>query len=195
MAKKKRTRRRKSSSVRRALSSPKRKTTRRRRKKGLLSSAGLSMTGITNAVKHNGVGALGGALFLMTRAVPMPNYLRPIVGFGGSILLSTMAKSPMMAAGMAGATAYYLGDKIIPKFMPNLLNDDFEDGDWVDADTLSDTGYVDANGNAIMQDGDGVYYQLNDAGELEASGMQGTTMAMLDDPYDLSGPYDLADGY
>ena len=133
------------------------------------------------SIKHNGLGGLGGLLFLGTRAIPidMPPLVRGIgLGFGGSVLLAMLTKSTHMAAGMAGASVYYLGEKDIAPLAPGLLHDDFDlqdNAEWVDADTLEDSGYEDENGNSIVMDEDGIMYALNDRDELVA----------IDDNFDL----------
>src|ERR1700754_1719191 len=114
--KRRRPRRKKTTSVRRRALSAAPTKRRRKRKRGFLSSAGFSKTNLMASIKHNGLGGLGGLLFLGTRAIPidMPPLVRGIgLGFGGSVLLAMLTKSTHMAAGMAGASVYYLGEKYI----------------------------------------------------------------------------------
>lgn len=192
-------RKKRSTAVRRTSLSSK-PATRRRKKRGL----GDSVKGIVPAGKRAGAGAIGGALFAGTRLVDMPVWVRCLVGFGGAIGFG-MINSPNVSAGMAGATSYYLIDKYTPV---GLLHDDsMEDANYVDSDTLRDSGYMDENGNAVLCDGDGVMYQLNDNNELEAIGdiyslndgsnLESVSMLPLTDPYALNdgNPYNLASGY
>jgi hypothetical protein len=196
MATKRKKRRRKSTSVRRTLSS-KPAVRRRRRKRGMFDGS----TGLMAMVKHNSMGALGGALFLATRLVSMNKWVRTAVGFGGAVGLSYF-KAPFVGAGMAGATAYQLGESLLPA---GLLHDDLEDAEYVDANTLSDSGMDDENGYPIMVSENGSAYALNDNNELEPldddyslqDGMQSVSMVPLQDAYSLSSPngYALASGY
>ncbi len=183
MATKKRRTKRRSTSVRRTLSSP---APRRRRKRSLGDSA---KKGIMTGFKNASGGALGGALFTGTRLVEMPFWIRAIVGYGGAVGIAMVsAKAANVSAGMAGATTYYLLDKFVPG---GLLHDDMQDADYVDADSLSDSGYMDESGNAILCDGEGILYQLNDSNELEAIG----DIYSLNDDYDLQDAYQLAAGF
>lgn len=170
---------------------------RRRRKKGLFSSGG--NTGLMAAVKHNGAGAIGGALFAGTRLIHMPLWMRLAAGAGGCIGLS-MAGMPFVAAGLAGATSYHAAQTLLPATLLNDDGEDLEDADYVDSDTLEDIGYVDEEGNPIVMDDDNVMYALSDDG-LEAIGygtdIQSVSMIPLQDAYSLNAgnPYDLASGW
>jgi hypothetical protein len=181
-----------------SLSSP-RRTTRRRRKTGLFDSA---KTGIMSSLKHNGAGAVGGALFAATRFVKMPLWMRLALGAGGSVGVS-MVGMPFVGAGLAGATAYHAAQTLLPATLLNDDGEDLEDAEYVDYDTLQDSGYKDENGNSILQDDNGIMYALNDDGELQAVGdayelndsLQNVSMVPLQDAYSLSNPYALASGY
>ncbi len=196
MATKKRRKRRttKTTAVRRRLSAAP-KSRRRRRRKGL--ADGVTKSGLVKSGKSALAGSAGGALFLGTRLVKLPLWARTSLGYAAAIALG-MFNAPSVGAGMAGATTYHLGQALLPATM---LNDgEMEDTDWVDADTLQDTGQVDENGNNIVMDEDGVAYALNDDNELEAieegSNMQGVSMLPLqDNPYSLANPYALSENY
>jgi len=190
----KRKRKRRSTSVRRALSAaPKR----RRRKRGFLSSGG--NTGLMMSAKNNLVGAAGGSLFLATRLIKLPLMARAGLGYLGSMALSMYAKAPFLAAGLAGATTYELAGNLLQPL--GFLNDgDLEDVEYVDPNTLSDTGMEDGEGNQIVMDDNGNAYALQSNGELEEVGdayalqdantMGGISMYNLaDNPYALSSPY------
>jgi hypothetical protein len=195
-APKKRRRKKRSTTtaVRRRLSAAP-KARKRRRSKGL--SSGMTKSGLVKSGKSALAGSAGGALFLGTRLVKLPLWARTSLGYAAAIALG-MFNAPSVGAGMAGATTYHLGQALLPTTM---LNDgEMEDTDWVDADTLQDTGQVDENGNSIVMDEDGVAYALNDDNELEAIGegsdMQSVSMLpMSDNPYSLANPYALSDGY
>lgn len=179
-------RKRRTTTTTRSTLSSKPRVRRRRRRKGLLSSNGT----MTVTAKHTGAGAVGGGLFLATRMFNMPLWVRGLIGYGGSVALAMM-NSPFVGAGMAGATTYFLGQTLLPS---TLLKDDLEETDYVDSDTLEDTGYIDEYGNSIVMDDDQVMYALNDDDELEAIGdaydladMQNVSMIPLqDDPYALA---------
>jgi hypothetical protein len=175
---------------------------RRRRKRGFLSAGGNS--GLMANVKHNFQGALGGAAFTATRLIQMPLWMRLLLGAGGSMGLS-MAGLPFIGAGLMGATTYHAGQTLLPATLLNDDGEDLEDADFVDADTLEDSGYTDEQGNAIVMDDDGIMYTLNDDGDLEAIGdayslnedsdMQTVSMIPMQDQYSLNSPYSLASGY
>lgn len=161
---------------------------RRRKKKGLMDGN----SGIWMSLKKNGAGALGGGLLLLTRFFAMPLWARTGIGYAGGIGIS-MAGAPFVGAGLSGATTFNLGQNLFG----NFLNDDLEDTEYVDPDTLSDTGMVDDNGDPIVMDDDNVMYALNDGGELQAIGdannLQNVSMVPLQDAYSLNaGPYDLS---
>jgi hypothetical protein len=194
MATTKRRKRRKKStttSVRRRLSAA--PVRRRRKKRGMLSSNGSLM----QSAKHNGAGAIGGGLFLGTRLVAMPLWGRTVLGYAAAVALG-MFNAPFVGAGMAGATTYHLGQSLLPATM---LNDDLQDTEFVDPNTLSDTGQVDENGDMIVLDEAGNAYALNDAGELceleEGTNMESVSMLPLQDPYALndSNPFALASNW
>lgn len=172
-----------------ALSAPKRRT--RRRRKGFLHDKGAIMS----SVKANGAGAVGGVLFAGIEKLPLKPWLKFAAGFGGAILVSSFANSPNVAAGLSGATAY----SAAKTFFPSFLGDNLEDVSYVDPNTLSDSGYVDGQGNAIVQDTEGVMYALNDGGDLEAigdayslqDGMQSVAMLPLSNDFALNDRFDI----
>lgn len=195
------TRRRRPSS----LSAPRKAHARRRRRRGFLHDRG----GLMSAVKANGAGAIGGALFSAvekfipsagTTKAPNP-WVKLAVGFAGSILASNFLKAPNIGAGLAGATAY----DFAKSSLPTLLHDGLEAVGYVDPSTLCDSGYIDSQGNAIVQDNDGILYALNDSGDLQAVGdaydlndgyslqesIQSSAMIPLSDPYALSDRFDI----
>jgi hypothetical protein len=198
MATTRRKRRKRTSRTRSAISRPRSLSAaprRRRRKRGFLSSGG---SGLMASVKHNAMGALGGAAFTATRLIAMPLWMRLLLGAGGSMGLS-MAGAPFIAAGLMGATTYHAGQTLLPSALLNDDGEDLEDADYVDADTLEDSGYTDEEGNQIVMDEDGIMYALNDNGDLEAIGdayalnensnMQSVSMVPLQDPYALASSY------
>jgi hypothetical protein len=196
---KKRVRRRKT-----ALSAHHKPVHRRRRKKSLLHDRG----GIMHSIKQNGAGALGGVLLLPIEMLPLKTpILKIIAGFAGSIIASSFLNSPNVGAGLAGATAYNASKVLFPTFLH-----DMNPVNYVDPSTLCDSGYTDDKGNAIVQDNDGVLYQLNDSGDLVAvgdayqlndahglsdiyslndSGMRSVSMIPLQDPYSLNDRFDI----
>jgi len=168
---------------------------RRRKKKSFLSAA---PGGLMSAAKHGGAGAIGGGLFLGTRLVTMPLWARTSLGYAAAIALG-MFNAPFVGAGMAGATTYHLGQSLLPVAM---LHDEgeMEDADFVDQDTLSDTGAIDRNGNPVVIDDNGAAYALNDNNELEpmsSADLESVSMNKLSDEFDLSeNPYNLSEaGY
>lgn len=176
-------RRKKRSPVRRTLSAAPR---RRRRKSGLADGA---KKGIMAGIKTASGGALGGALFTGTRMIDMPLWMRTVVGYGGAVGLALVtSKAGNVSAGLAGATTYNLLAQMLPI---GLLHDDSMDNDYVDADTLSDSGYMDEKGNAVLCDDDGILYQLNDSNELQAVG----DLYSLQDDGEFNDEYSLASGY
>jgi hypothetical protein len=156
---------------------------RRRRKKGFLHD---STTGLMHKVKQSSAGALGGVAYTAIEMLPFKPWMKIASGFIGSILASSFLNSPNVGAGLAGATAYN-ASKVL---FPSLLHD-MENVHYVDPNTLCDSGYVDSQGNAIVQDHDGVMYQLNDHGDLVAVG----DAYQLNDAHGLSSPYQLNDDY
>lgn len=175
------------------------KVRRRRRRSGMLSSNG----GLMTSVKNNGAGAIGGALFVGTRLISMPFYVRTAVGYAGAVAASLVLKMPFVGAGLAGATTANLLQNLLPATM--LHDDDLQDTNYVDPNTLSDTGMDDENGNPIVMDEDGTAYALAENGEMsevdmgDASDMQAMSMVPLYDnnPFALSqnNPYALASGF
>jgi hypothetical protein len=144
------------------------------------------------SVIRTGAGALGGGLLLLTRMFTMPAWARYSIGFGGSVGLNYF-RMPSVAAGLAGATMYSLGENT---FGTMLHDDGMEDAEYVDPNTLSDTGYTDNSGNPIVQDPDQVMYALSDDGTLTAvgdgQGLPGVSMLPLQDAYALSNNYALS---
>jgi hypothetical protein len=146
-------------------------------------------------------GALGGAVYTAPKFfVKMPLVAKIAVGLGASIGFSFLG---MPSAG-AGASGAMIADLASTTFATQLKDEMLEDVEYVDADTLSDTGMCDENGEAIVMDDEGVCYAMNDDGEYEAVGMandfslqdpnvnmQSTSMLPLQDAYSLQNPYDL----
>jgi hypothetical protein len=166
---------------------------RRRRKKSFLHDRG----GVIPAIKTNAAGALGGVSVLLIEKLPTNKWIKLGLAVAASIG-ATMWNKPNIGSGIAGATAYSAAKEIFPSF----LSDNLEDTQYVDPSTLSDSGFVDENGNAVVQDGDGVMYALNDSGELVAvgdayalsEGMTDVSMVPLQDAYALNDPYALSAG-
>jgi len=167
-----------------------RRFSRRRRKKGFLGDSGRIMP----AIKTNFSGAIGGALMVGVDMLPFKKWIKLSIGAAGSIAASVF-NAPHIGSGMAGALAY----SSVRTMFPTLLSDDLEDAQYVDPATLSDSGYIDDNGNAIVQDNSGVMYQLQDNGDLNAIGdayslndsMQSVSMLPLSDPYSLNDRFDI----
>lgn len=166
MAKKKTTRRRRTVSA----AAPKR----RRRRRSM--SAG---SGMMASLKTNMSGAAGGLAYVGLGMLTKKPMYRLIGGVAMSVGLA-MFMNPYMGAGAMGAT---VSDGVKPLLSKFGLADDLEDMDYVPADTLEDTGYMDDDGNEILQDSDGVVYQLSEDGSYTAVG----------DVYDLEDAYALSD--
>ncbi len=183
----------------------KRRTTTRRRptKKRALSSGG-GGTKKPTIMKAAGTalgGAAGGGLYLAPQfLIKMPLWAKALYGFGGAVAAAKFG-FPSVGAGMAGGMAVDAGKQ--------FLSTALKDADYVDADTLSDTGYRDQNGNAVVMDDNGDVFALNDDGEYQFIGeaddlleddttdMQSVSMIPLQDenPYNLNDAYMLASGY
>jgi hypothetical protein len=188
MAKRKR---RRSRSVTRPASAPKR----RRKRRGLLSASG--GTGFMMSIKKNGVGALGGLVPVATNFIPVGKIPKIAINYLLSIPAS-MYVSPFVGAGIAGAATYQLATTLFPAV---ALNDgEMEDTEFVDPNTLSDTGMCDEGGNPIVSDEVGDAYALQDDGELvpmgnayalqEGTDMRSVSMLPLqDNPYALQSAY------
>jgi len=188
----KRRRRRKSTSLSASsLRKRSRKTGRRRRstRKGFL-SAGAKM-GLKPAATTAFWGATGGAVYTVPKFFfQIPWWGKLLYGVPLSVGLS-MSGRPNMGAGAAGAL---VGDMAQLAF--GLSDGDMQNAQWVDPDTLSDTGLEDEYGNAVSVDDDGVLYALNDEGEYEAIGdafslnegsnLQSVSMLPLSDIYALN---------
>jgi hypothetical protein len=188
MAKRKRKR---SRSITRSVSAPKR----RRKKRGLLSASGGS--GLVMSLKKNAIGAAGGLVPIATNLLPIGKIPKIGINYGLSILAS-MFFNPFLGAGIAGATTVQLAGTLFPAF---ALNDgEMEDTEFVDPNTLSDTGMCDEGGNPIVEDDMGDAYALQDDGELvpmgnsyalqEGTDMRSVSMLPLQDsPYALQSAY------
>jgi len=195
-AKKPRKRRRKTSTL---SSAPKRRYKRRSKPRSLSSGGGGGgkMT-IMKAGKNSFAGALGGGVYTAPFfVVKMPLLGKLAWGVAGSIAATMLTKNAAVGAGMAGAMAHDIAKSKIP-----TLNDDYDlqDTEYVDADTLSDTGYMDDEGNALVMDDDGVVYALNDDGDYEAmsdiySLQEGTDMQSVSMIPMQDNAYALAMGY
>ena len=179
MATRKRRRRRSTAStrpaVRRRRRSPMSAAPKRRRRR--LGDSGGSMTKrLTNGLKTTGGGALGGALYTAPQfAFAMPWWGKLL--YGGAVAIAAgAAGAPSVGAGSAGAAVFDLAKN---KFAL-ALKDDMQDAEYVDSDTLSDTGFCDENGNEVVMDDDGVAYQLNDDGDYQAIGMADDLFALND---------------
>lgn len=186
--------RRRSTAVRSLSTKP-----RRRRRRGMLSSSGSLMT----SAKGAGAGAIGGAAFVATRLIPMPLYVRTAVGYVGALGAAMFLKMPFVGAGLAGATTANLLQNLLPATM--LHDDDLQETNYVDPNTLSDTGMDDENGDPIVMDENGNAFALAEDGTMndvdmgEGNNMQNVSMVPLFDnnPYALAeqNPYALASGY
>lgn len=188
------------SAIRRTMTRKAAPKKRRVKKKGLFDSG--NKGGLMFALKHTGLGGLGGASLLATRLIELNKWVRVAIGFGTAGMLS-MARNESIktiGAGLAGATAYQLLGSLAPAGM--LLNDgDFEDADYVDRDTLSETDLEDEYGNPVLMADNGNVYALNENNELEEIGdvyslqdelndMQNQSMVPLyDNDYSLAANY------
>jgi len=143
-------------------------------------------------------GAAGGGIYIAPQFMfKLPWWGKALYAVGTSVVAAKM-KYPSVGAGIAGA---YVQD--MAKTMLSTALKDLDDTDYVDASTLSDSGYLDEDGNAVMMDDDGNMYALSDNGsyalagnmqELEqGSNIQDVSMIPLQDPY--SSPYSLQDAY
>lgn len=186
---KKRRRRRKSTAL---AAAPRRRTVRRSRKRTSLSSNAPRKANIMSSVMASAAGGVGGLAYVAPKAVfkNMPTWAKIAWGVGGSVALN-MFKYPNVAAGLSGAMAA----DVAREFLPTMLNDDdLQDTEWVDKNTLSDTGYVDGQGNPVLMSDNGTAYALNQDNDLEELGdayslqddMQNVSMLPLQDAYSLS---------
>ena len=195
---KKRVVRKRSTSLR--ASAPKR--TVRRRKKVLSAGGGINLM---LAGKQTLGGAVGGAIFTAPSLfMALPLWGKIVYGLGASMVANVM-KFDHVGAGVSGAM---INDIARTQFPTMLMDDgDLQDAQFVDANTLSDTGFIDDNGQAVVMDDDGLIYALNEGGDYQAIGtsedlkegtdMNAVTMTPLMDVYALSStnPYNLASGY
>jgi hypothetical protein len=155
---------------------------RRRRRRGLLHDSGGSLM---TKIKNSSAGAIGGIALNGIEMLPLKPWMKIVAGFAGSILASSFLNAPNVGSGLSGATAYMASKTLFPSLLHDMAG-----ANYVDPSTLCDSGYVDSQGNAIVQDTDGVMYQLNDMGDLQAVG----DIYSLNDAHGLSSPYQLNDG-
>lgn len=172
-----------------------RKTTRRRKRKGMLHDSAAKPT-LKKSFMIAGAGGLGGAVYTLPRFMfTMPWYAKLGWGLVSSIGLS-MLKFEKAGAGAAGA---FVNDLAQTSF--GLADENLNNTQFVDPDTLQDTGMIDDGGNAVVMDDDGVLYALNDGGDYEAIGdiyslqegtnMPDVSMLPLQDSYALNSGYAL----
>jgi len=185
MSKRKTTRRRRRRKATTLSASPIRR--RRRSPRRMLSASPRRSRGIgiINSIKDSFNGGMGGAIYTAPALfMKMPLWGKIVWGIGGSMALN-MLKYPNMANGHSGAFVHDLFLRYVP-----TLNDDLLENEYVNPYALSDTGFVDDNGNAVVMDDDGVMY-IEDGEELQAIGdaydlqddMQTVSMLPLQDPY------------
>lgn len=180
-----------------------RSTTRRRRttsrgKKKALSSGG-ARTGPMTWGKAFGVaggGAVGGALYTAPQFfLKLPLWGKGLYALGASVAAAKF-KAPSVGAGMAGAFVQDLAKTLFSTSLKDLDN-----ANYVDASTLSDSGYLDEDGNQVLCDNSGNMFALADDGEYVPVGnmadmdIQTTSMLPLQDAYSLQDPYSLQDAY
>lgn len=196
---KKRRKRRVTGVVRR---SPSSKAPVRRRRRTGLSSGGSKKFDMTKSIQTSLGGALGGAIYTAPKFFVKTGLMANIgIGIVASMALNYF-NMPSASAGAMGALVSDIGRT---QFATSL-KDDFEDAQYVDPSTLSDTGLCDESGNSVVMDDEGVVYTLNDEGDYQAIGMsnefnlsdenvnqQSVSMLPLNDAYSLQGnsPYDL----
>jgi hypothetical protein len=156
-------------------SAPQRKAvTRRKRKRGLSANG---QGGLMVAGKNAIGGAVGGALFtLPSLFMKLPLWGKIVYGLTGAVVLSVM-KFDHVGAGLSGAMV----NDIARSQFPTMLNDGMEDTEFVNPNTLSETGMEDGNGNSIVADGEGVVYALNDNGDYQAIGTKEQLFQLQDD--------------
>lgn len=195
-----RRRRRKSTTLSAAPKRRRTSTRRRRRTTRALSTGAASprKMSITQSLMASAAGGLGGGLYLVPKLVlkNMPVWQKVLLGIGGSVALN-MAKQPNVAAGFSGAMVA----DVARSMFPTLLNDDddLQDTEWVDPNSLSDSGHVDEYGNPVLMSDTGTAYALNENNELEEIGegtdLQSVSMLPLQDAYSLNDPYSLNDRF
>jgi len=174
-----RTRRRTSTTAMSSRGTTRRRTT-RRRKKGFLHDTGKTLMTIGKGTLS---GAAGGAAYGAVTAHFKPSVMVKTLGGVAIAMGFAYFGMPFMGAGLAGATGSDAAKEAMTKFG---LADGMTDVEYVDADSLSDSGYDDENGNAIVMDDDGIMYRLADDGDgYEAIG----------DAYSLQDGYALENGY
>lgn len=119
-------------------------------------------TSLWGSVKNGFKGAAGGAIHEVPRFFTKLDTV-PQIGFDivGTVLLATLAKQPAASAGFAGAATSRWMDRMFKKSM----NDDLQDFEYVDPNTLSDSGFDDEFGDAVVMDDDGNLFALSDDGE------------------------------
>jgi len=110
-------------------------------------------------------------------------------------MAAAMMKFPSVGAGAAGAAMLDLAKGKLAM----VLKDDMEDAEYVDSDTLSDTGFCDENGNGVVMDDDGVVYALQDNGDYQAIGMAEDVFNLQDtlaeNEFPMSDAYSLSESY
>jgi len=198
-AKKKTTKKRRTTRApQRARSTTRRKRTTTRRKKKALSSGGGGNSRVTwaKALSVSGGGAVGGALYTAPQFfVKLPWWGKGLYAIAASVTAAKF-KAPSIGAGMSGA---FVQDMAKTLFSTSLK--DLDNANYVDASTLSDSGYLDEDGNQVLCDNDGTMFALADDGEYVPVGnmadmdIQTTSMLPLQDAYSLQDPYSLQDAY
>jgi hypothetical protein len=156
-------------------------------------------------------GGIGGALHEVPRFVTKLSPMMQIVyDVAGTVVLAKFMKQPEVSLGFAGASVSRHMEQIFKK----SLKDNLEDYDYVDPSTLSDSGFDDESGNAVVMDDEGNMYALADDGEsyepvghiddfeLEDPLQKSALINLNDNPYALSNdpfalsndPYALSEG-
>lgn len=182
----------------RARSTTRRRRTTSRRKKKALSSGGGGGARMTwgKALSVTGGGAVGGALYTAPQFfLKLPLWGKGLYALGASVTAAKF-KAPSVGAGMAGAFVQDLAKTLFSTSLKDLDN-----ANYVDASTLSDSGYLDEDGNQVLCDNSGNMFALADDGEYVPVGnmadmdIQTTSMLPLQDAYSLQDPYSLQDAY
>src|ERR1700761_8383042 len=109
--------------------------------------------------------AAGGAIHEAPRFLkePLSDMMQGAWDVGGAYAIAKIGKSPTAAAGFVGAAASRWMDKLFHKSMHDGY--DLSAYEYVDPDTLSDSGFDDDFGDPVMMDDDGNMYALNEMGD------------------------------
>lgn len=161
----------------------------RRRRRRSMGDSGKSKKNLKGSMMNTLGGVGGGILYNSHRFLFTTGpIVKGVIGLGGGMALSYFG-APALGAGAAGA----MTTDVMNSLFGGSLKDDIE---YVDPSTLSDSGLMDDEGNAVAVDDSGNLYALNDEGNYEFIGdayslaensdMQNVSMLPL---YDGADPY------